>query len=375
MKNINSNNIKSIGWAIVLTILCLLLLIFSRSYVKKIKSFRDNNIEQIISVSKNDAFASTNDTIKELVKNSNPAEVKTGIFLDRISNFDMLQSKWQYEYYQWFKWNPKKIKFTNIQELKKGIISIQSSPIQIINGEIERIEIMSFFVNDTGDSAYVNYFIKANSSNYFDVSDFPLDKQLLLINIEHKDLEISDLKFIYDSSLNQVSSRVSINSYVLGDVYNLSKINTYKTDFGYESKDENTNSFSQYRFGLIVKREGYNYYFKLLIILIIILSISFLSFFASDNDKIRIVTGCLFATTASYYFYGSKIPPTSKITILELVYAVGLVIIFIITLQETILKSIIGKNDKLYIKIKWITFVITILFFIYFNYLIPSLLK
>jgi len=375
MKNINSNTIKSISWAIILTVICLSITIYSSSYVKDIKKNRDNNIEQLITVSKNDAFSSTNETVRALVNKSNPNEVKTGIFLDRISNFDMLQSKWQFDYYQWFKWNPKKINFTNIQELKKGIISIQSSPIQIINGEIERIEIMSFFVNDTGDSAYVNYFIKATSSNIFDISDFPLDKQLLLINIEHKDHEISDLKFIYDSSLNQISSRVSVNSYVLGNVYNLCKINTYYTDFGYKSDDRYANSFSQYRFGVLLKREGYNYYFKLLIILMIILSISFLSFFASENDKIRIVTGCLFATTASYYFYGSKIPPTSKITILELVYAVGLVIIFIITLQETILKSIIGKNDKLYIKIKWITFVITILFFIYFNYLIPSLLK
>jgi hypothetical protein len=375
MKNTNLNKLKSIIWAIVLTISCSLLTIFSATYVKNIKKNRDNKIEQTISVNKNDDFASTNDSVRNLVNELEPEEVKTGIFLDRVSNFDILQSKWQYEYYQWFKWNPKKIDFTNLQELKKGIISIQSAPIQIVNGEIEKIEITGFLINDAGDSAYVNYFIKASSSNLIDVSDFPLDKQLLLINVEHKGLDVSELKFITDSSSTHISPRVSINSYMIGNVYNLSKINTYKTDFGYKSEDEFASSYSQYRFGLLLKRDGYNYYFKLLIILIIILSISFLSFFASDNDKIRIVTGCLFATTASYYFYGSKIPPTSKITILELVYAISLITIFIITLQETVLKSIIGKNDKLYNSIKWITFIITILFFICFNYLIPSLLS
>jgi len=375
MKNINQNKIKSIIWAIALTILCSLLTIISASYVKNIKNIRDNNIEQTISVTKNDAFASTNESVRKQLNKLQPEEVKTGIFLDRISNFDMLQSKWQFEYYQWFKWNPKKIEFTNLQELEKGIISIQSAPFQVVNGEIEKIEISGFDINEAGDSAYVNYLIKASSSNFFDVSDFPLDRQLLLINIEHKNLDVSELKFIPDSSLTHVSPRVSINSYLIGDVYNLTKINTYKSDFGYRSEDEYASSYSQYRFGLLIKREGYNYYFKLLIILLIILSISFLSFFASDNDKIRIATGCLFAATASYYFYGSMIPPTSKITILELVYAISLIIIFIITLQETVLKSIIGKNEKLYKNIRWITFIITILFFIGFNYLIPLLLS
>ena len=119
MKNVDLNKFKSIIWAIALTILCSLLTILSASYVKNIKKNRDNNIEQTISVTKNDAFASTNESVRKLVNILQPEEVKTGIFLDRISNFDMLQSKWQFEYYQWFKWNPKKIEFTDLQELKK----------------------------------------------------------------------------------------------------------------------------------------------------------------------------------------------------------------------------------------------------------------
>ncbi len=368
MKKNNSNLIKSISWASILIII----LKISTSYVTAIRGVRDNNLDQFVSVNKNDVYASTNDTIRNLAKNNDAEVVRTGIYLDRISNFDIIQSKWQYDYYQWFKWNPKKIKFTNLQELKKGIISAQSSPFQIINGEIERIEIMAFNVNDKGDSAYVNYFVKATSSNYFDVSTFPLDKQLLMINVEPKDFEVDELQFLPDSSSSQVSSRVSVNSYEIGNVNTLSKINTYKTNFGFNQQDNNASSFSQFRFGVILKRDGYNYYFKSLIILIIIILISFLSFFAYDISKIPIVTGCLFATTASYYFFGSRIPPSSKITILELVYSVSLITIFLIILQETVVKSIIGKNEKLYNSIRWITFVLMILFFLFFNYLIPS---
>ena len=94
---------------------------------------------------------------------------------------------------------------------------------------------MAFNVNDKGDSAYVNYFVKATSSNYFDVSTFPLDKQLLMINVEPKDFEVDELQFLPDSSSSQVSSRVSVNSYEIGNVNTLSKINTYKTNFGFNS--------------------------------------------------------------------------------------------------------------------------------------------
>jgi hypothetical protein len=372
MRKNNSNLIKSISWAIILITILITIIKISTSYVKAIKEVRDNNLDQFVSVNKNDAYASTNDTVRNFEKTKTPELVRTGIYLDRISNFDIIQSNWQYDYYQWFKWNPKKIKFINLQELKKGIITAQSSPFQIINGEIERIEISSYFIDDTGDSAYVNYFIKATSSNFFDVSTFPLDKQLLMINVEAKEFDLNELKFVPDSSSSQVSSRVSVNSYEIGNVYTLSKINTYQTDFGFQEAGYNASNFSQFRFGVLLKRDGYNYYFKSLIILIIIILISFLSFFAYDISKIPIVTGCLFATTASYYFYGSSIPPSSKITILELVYSVSLIIIFLIILQETVVKSIVRKNEKLYNSIRWITFVIMILFFLFFNYLIPT---
>ena len=372
MRKNNSNLIKSISWAIILIAILITIIKISTSYVKAIKEVRDNNLDQFVSVNKNDAYASTNDSVRNFEKKNSPELVRTGIYLDRISNFDIIQSNWQYDYYQWFKWNPKKIKFTNLQELKKGIITAQSSPFQIINGEIERIEISAYFINDTGDSAYVNYFIKATSSNYFDVSTFPLDKQLLMINVEAKEFDLDELKFVPDYSYFQVSSRVSVNSYEIGNVYTLSKINTYKTNFGFDEEDKDSFNFSQFRFGVILKRDGYNYYFKSLIILIIIILISFLSFFAYDVSKIPIVTGCLFAITASYYFYGSSIPPSSKITILELVYSVSLIIIFLIVLQETVVKSIVRKNEKLYNSIRWITFVLMIMFFIFFNYFIPS---
>lgn len=372
MRNNNSNLIKSISWAIILIAILITIIKISTSYIKSIKEVRDNNLDQFVSVNKNDAYASTNDSVRNFEKKNSPELVRTGIYLDRISNFDIIQSNWQYDYYQWFKWNPKKIKFTNLQELKKGIITAQSSPFQIINGEIERIEISAYFINDTGDSAYVNYFIKATSSNYFDVSTFPLDKQLLMINVEAKEFDLDELKFVPDYSSSQVSSRVSVNSYEIGNVYTLSKINTYKTNFGFDEEDNDSFNFSQFRFGVILKRDGYKYYFKSLIILIIIILISFLSFFAYDVSKIPIVTGCLFATTASYYFYGSSIPPSSKITILELVYSVSLIIIFLIILQETVVKSIVRKNEKLYNSIRWITFVLMIMFFIFFNYFIPS---
>jgi hypothetical protein len=372
MKKDNSNLIKSISWAIILIFILVIITKISISYVNTIKEIRDNNLDQFVSVDKNDSYASTNGTERNFEKTNSPELVRTGIYLDRISNFDIIQSKWQYDFYQWFKWNPKKIKFINLQELKKGIITAQSSPFQIINGEIERIEISSYFINDTGDSAYVNYFIKATSSNYFDVSTFPLDKQLLMINVEAKDFDLDELKFVPDSSSSKVSSRVSVNSYEIGNVYTLSKTNTYQTNFGFQQDDYNASNFSQFRFGVLLKRDGYNYYFKSLIILIIIILISFLSFFAYDISKIPIVTGCLFATTASYYFYGSRIPPNSKITILELVYSVSLITIFLIILQETVIKSIVGKNEKLYNSVRWITFVIMILFFLFFNYLIPT---
>jgi len=374
MKPNNKNIFKSILWGVIQLALFIALYQLFISYVKEARDIREKTITYTISPEKDDIGFTPPD--REIAAKAHPEEVKTGTYLERIINFDIVQSRWQYEFYQWFTWDPKKVNFMPVAELEKGATKPENLPFKIINGDIEHAETIDFNVDSSKKIAYVLYLLKATNTQFFDASTFPMDKHLLEIPIEHVKADINQIKFIPDTAGSNVSSRVAINSYILGKHYATYKLHTYKSALGDPRIiGGNHKTFSQYRFCVIVKRNGYIYYTKMFVTLIVAILIAFLSFFAADNEKVRIITSSLFTAAASYYILGAKIPSSSTITIAELVNIISLITIFIITCQETILKFWIKKNPFLTLITNWLTFIYTLIFYLAINFEIPYILN
>jgi hypothetical protein len=285
-------------------------------------------------------------------------------------------STWSAEFYQWFKWDPSLIEFESLDSLKKRFVLPVNLPFKIVNGQILDAHISNFKVSPDKKSAYVLYFIRATSTQFFSSNAYPMDKHFLYIPIEHVDLNASKLKFVPDLASSKVSSRVKLSGYSKGDRMVSSSLHTYQSHYGNpdENKDQ-SNTFNQYRFGLKIEREGYGYYSKLFIVLLVSCMIAFLSFFADKTDKLRITVGALFTTATNNYVLTRNIPDTSTISIAEFVDIISLATIFIIMCDQTILRFFTKENKELSDYTQWITFSLTLFFYILINFTIPIITK
>ncbi len=370
----DKNKFKATIWGLLLTSIYVYLFFLCITTVDKIIKQRENTL---ISGIYPDLIESS-DPIKPSSNNAyaNAKVVVAGSYIERVTSFELAKSKWDYEFYQWFKWDPSQINFTNLDSLQRRSVLPVNLPFKIINGHIQESEIVEFNLSADKKLAYVLYFVRASSTQFFSPNAFPMDKHFLYIPIEHVDLDATKLKFIPDLISSKISSRVKINGYVKGERMASSSLHSYQSAYGNPVEKMNaTKTFNQYRFGMNIEREGYGYYLKLFTVLLVSVMIAFLSFYAEKTDKLRITVGALFTTAANNYVLTRNIPETSSISVAEFVDIISLITIFIIMCDQTILRYYTKDNKQLSIYTQWITFIITLLFYVMINITIPIISK
>ena len=370
----SNNKIKAFIWAVVLTAVYVVLFFVCISTVKNIIKERENTL---ISNIYPDLISSTSSEPNSFKNTYNNAKaVVAGTYLERVISFELSKSKWDYEFYQWFKWDPSLIEFEHIDSLKKNMVLPANLPFKIINGQIHDAVIVNSKVSSDKKSAYVLYFVRASSTQFFSPAAYPLDKHFLFIPIEHVELNASELKFVPDLASSKISQRVKLNGYQKSDKILSSSLHTYQSSFGNPDENKNeSNTYNQYRFGLKIEREDYGYYSKLFIVLLVSVMIAFLSFYADKTDKLRITVGALFTTASNNYVLTRNIPDTSLVSIAEVVDIISLGTIFIIMCDQTVLRYYMKENKELSNYTQWITFSITLFFYVLINLTIPIIAK
>lgn len=368
------NKVKAAIWGLILTAIYLYLFFICFSTVHEIIKKRENALVSSIYPDLIESAEPVKTT--SYINQSNAKVVIAGTYLERVLTFELAKSKWDYEFYQWFKWDPNLIHFENLDSLQKKTILPVNLPFKIINGQINEAEIVNYKISSDKKLAYVLYYVRASSTQFFSPNAFPMDKHFLYIPIEHTELDATQLKFVPDLMSSKVSNRVKINGYEKGERMASSSLHTYQSAYGDPSENMNaTKTFNQYRFGMKIEREGYGYYTKLFTVLLVSVMIAFLSFYAEKTDKLRITVGALFTTAANNYVLTRNIPETASVSIAEFVDIISLVTIFIIMCDQTVLRFYTKENKELSTYTQWITFCITLFFYILINFTIPILAK
>jgi len=292
----------------------------------------------------------------------NTKKVKIGAYLERIEDLDIKQSSWTYEFYLWFSWNPNEIDLMGKNEkVKKDEI-----PFSIINGDMIKADKLEEIYDTKNNIAYVQYFVKAKNTQFFDVSLYPIDQHDLIIPIEHKWLDRTKLVFVPDTVDSKVSSRVNINGYEKeSSVKLIEKPHAYKSARGNPKLDPGYKvDFSQLRMSLRINKGGLSVIIKLFIIMYIAVFVTFLAPFSSDPS--RYTVGALFTTAGANYILAQKLPPTNNYTLAELINTFCMVIIIIMMSLLAILPSVIFKDGIIDRTEKRLNNLITLFMFTFF---------
>ena len=180
---------------IILIIIFLVILITGSIFTMKVS----NNVMEIASsVSRN--MKNTMDPkapdpgktqSENLVIPSTSKKVIIGSYLERVEDLNVKESSWSYEFYLWFKWKSSEIDFLG----KRDKNHKNELPFSIINGDVIKCDIVNQYYDSVNNIEYIQYFVKAKNTQFFDVSLYPIDKHDLIIPIEHKWLDKNQLYF------------------------------------------------------------------------------------------------------------------------------------------------------------------------------------
>jgi uncharacterized protein (UPF0333 family) len=289
-------------------------------------------------------------------------KVKIGAYLERIEDLDIKQSSWTYEFYLWFSWNPNEIDFNGRKEKSKT----NETPFSIINGDIIKATKIEEIYDEKNNIAYVQYFVKANNTQFFDVSLYPIDQHDLIIPIEHKWLDRNKLVFVPDTIDSKVSSRVNINGYEKeSKVKLIEKPHAYKSARGNPKLDAGYKvDFSQFRMALRIYKGGLSMIIKLFIIMYIAVFVCFIAPFSSEPS--RYTVGALFTTAGANYILAQKLPATNGYTLAEIINTFCMVIIIVMMSLLAVLPSIIFKDGVIDSVEKKFNNMITVAMFFFF---------
>ena len=299
----------------------------------------------------------------------NTKKVKIGAYLERIEDLDIKQSSWTYEFYLWFSWKPNEIDLTG----RNDNVHKDELPFSIINGDVLKVEKIQEVYDAKKNIAYIQYFVKAQNTQFFDVSLYPIDQHDLIIPIEHKWLDRSQVVFVPDTIDSKVSSRVNVNGYDKESTVKLiEKPHAYKSARGNPKLDAGYKvDFSQLRMSLRIYKGGLSVILKLFIIMYIAVLVTFIAPFSSDPS--RYTVGALFTTAGANYILSSKLPASNIYTLAEIINTSCMAIIIIMMALLAVVPTVIFKDgviDKIEKRLNDLITLSMFAFFILINTLV-----
>jgi hypothetical protein len=248
-----------------------------------------------------------------LPSNTDFKTVHVGIYLDGIDNFSIKDSYWTATFYLWFRW--------------KGDKSLDPGKnFQLVDARIEKKELQDSYSGGDGTN-YQAYKVVAKITKFFNTTRVPLDDHMLNIYVEDAARDASQLRYVADSATN-ISSRVKIPGYNVTGFSSVVKPHTYKTTYGDPRMEEGKHTtYTEFNFGLTVKRAGIGVYLKLFIGLFAGVLLTIGSFFIRPSDtgpRYGLPSAAYFGAVANTYMVSSLLPPSGQFGLADLVTGTGL---------------------------------------------------
>ena len=244
--------------------------------------------------------------------------VTIGIYLDGIETFSIKDSYWMPTFYIWFRWKSDK-------PIEPG------KNFRLVDGKIEKKDLQTSYTGQDG-TRYELYKVVARVNKFFNTTRVPLDDHLLNIYIEDASNDARTLRYVADPQ-SDISSRVKVSGYNITGHSDVVKAHTYKTAYGDpRMKEGQHTTFSEYNYGVTLKRNGLGVYLKLFIGLYAGVLLTFCSFYIRPSEtapRYAFPSASYFGVVGNAYMAHSLLPSSGHFGLADLVTAIGL---FTITL-------------------------------------------
>jgi hypothetical protein len=230
-------------------------------------------------------------------------KVLTGVRIINVDNIDLVNSKYNLDFYLWFIWNPNDFTAKEIDNF------------EFLNGSPSKYCVL----NDT--TGQLEYRIRGEFIRTFDFSQYPLETHKLDVVLEHFCLDTTRLVYQLDSD-SKIDEKVNIVG------WNLKSFSTQITEHSF-----NNNTMSNFGFDLSVERPVLSSFAKNILPLLILTLIALLSFLIAPSNyetRVGLAISSLLSVSALHISLLAGIPSTGYMTLMDGITLIVYVMFFYI---------------------------------------------
>jgi hypothetical protein len=253
---------------------------------------------------------------------TSPAKVYVGVWLVNVEKVDLAASSYRLDFYLWFKFNPSEISLADVKKF------------EFVNGPVA--EFKPIEENETG--GYVEYRIKGDFIKTFDFTKYPFETHTLTIELEHKELDISRLRYVADQN-STIDEAANIAGWEIGGH------NATETEHSYGDE-----TYSRFIFSVQLRRPMLSSFVKSVLPIIVITTISLLTFFISPQNfgqRIGLGVTTLMSATAFHLSLLSGIPPIGYLTFADrMMISVYIIFLYNLSASVYIMKLVDAKKTE-----------------------------
>jgi hypothetical protein len=256
---------------------------------------------------------------------SSAVHVKVGVWLNNIEKVDLAGNSYRLDFYLWFSFDPSQISLDDVRQF------------EFINGSPTKTEIDS-------NSSYLEYRIKGDFITSFDFSQYPFESHTLPVQLEHNNLDVTQLVYEPDPE-----SGTEKSANVAG--WNLGTLQTVVVEHAYPDQ-----TFSRFTFSVTIAKPLVSSFIKNVLPISVITAISLLALFIAPQNftmRITLAVTTLLAATTFHLSMLSGIPTTGYLTFADKIM-IGVYALFLYNLASSvyIMRLVDAKKPENAMKIR-----------------------
>lgn len=171
------------------------------------------------------------------------------------------------------------------------------------------------------------------------VTDFPFDKQELVVHVENSIYDRNSLVFVPDMLGSTYDRELTLDGWHISDFRVTTGANEYTTVFGDPSSDMLHSEYASFNIEIDIERDAWGLFMKIFIGMYIAFMISVLSFTTQPAElepRFGLPVGGLFAAVGNKYIIDSLLPESSTFTLVDSLHATTFLAIFATLLVSAI---------------------------------------
>jgi len=253
-----------------------------------------------------------------------PAEVRVGVYINRIGEFSLRESGWTAEFDIWFRWTGDGVK--------------PGEDFEIVNGQVDSREKMEEYSN--GRERYERYRVKARLTKYFDPSRFPFSDEVLSLQVEDRLNGAKTMRYVADERDSGISNLGVPRSLNITNSLAVVKLHDYRSGLGDpRSLAGERDIHSRFIFSMLVDPPSLAIYIPMYQALFASIAIALIVFFIKPthvDPRFGLGIGAFFAAVGNNIAVVSILPQSKQITLAGMVNAAGLATILLTLVQSAI---------------------------------------